>query len=114
MNWGCYFNGDIEIGEGCLIGPMVIATSTSHECRDTKHIKDRKATSEKIIIGDGVFIGAGAIILAGCVIGNGAVIGARSVVIHDVPDGAIVAGIPAKLVRYRTEDSNCIYRRNKV
>lgn len=103
MNWGCYFNGDIEIGMGCLIGPMVIATSTSHPCRDTRHIKDLKFTSEKIIIGDGVFIGAGAIILAGCVIGNGAVIGAGSVLTPRtvVGENEIWVGNPCRFKKKR-------------
>ena len=44
-------------------------------------------------------------ILSGIHIGNGAVIGAGAVVTHDVPDYAIVAGSPAKIIRYRFNDS---------
>jgi serine O-acetyltransferase len=50
-------------------------------------------------IGDNVFIGAGARILGGIRVGNNAVIGANAVVIHDVPDGATVVGIPAKVIK---------------
>jgi len=53
------------------------------------------------IIGNDVLIGANAIILAGVNIGDGAVIGAGSVVAKDVPPYAIVAGNPAKIIRYR-------------
>jgi len=52
-------------------------------------------------IGNDVLIGANAIILAGVKIGDGAVIGAGSVVTKDVPPYAIVAGNPAKVIKYR-------------
>lgn len=53
-------------------------------------------------IGNDVWIGDSAIILPGCkTIGNGAIIGAGSVVTKNVPDYAIVAGNPAKIIKYR-------------
>lgn len=55
------------------------------------------------IIGNDVWIGRSAIIVSGVNVGNGAVIGAGSVVTKDVPSYAIVAGNPAKLIRYRFE-----------
>jgi len=54
-------------------------------------------------IGNDVLIGANALILAGVKIGDGAVIGAGSVVTKDVPPYAIVAGNPAKIIKYRFE-----------
>lgn len=56
---------------------------------------------EKTIIGNDVWIGSKSIILQGCIIGNGAVVGAGAVVTKNVPDYAIVAGVPAKQLRYR-------------
>lgn len=56
-------------------------------------------------IGNDVWIGRNSIILSGRVIGNGAVVGAGSVVTKDVPDYAIVAGNPAKIIRFRFEKS---------
>jgi serine O-acetyltransferase len=58
------------------------------------------------VIGDNVFIGAGARILGAIRVGNNAVIGANAVVIHDVPDGGTVVGIPAKVIKVKEiEDS---------
>lgn len=54
-----------------------------------------------IKIANDVWIGAHTVILSGVQIGNGAIIGAGSIVTSDVPDYAIVAGNPAKVIKYR-------------
>ncbi|MGV2099064.1 CatB-related O-acetyltransferase [Rhizobium sp. 21-4511-3d] len=64
--------------------------------------KGRKR-SNKIVIGNDVWFGASSLVLKGVTIGDGAVIGAGAVVTKDVPPYAIVAGNPAKLIRYRFE-----------
>lgn len=51
-------------------------------------------------IGDGVLIGANAVILEGVKIGAGSVVAAGSVVTEDVPEGVVVAGVPAKIIKY--------------
>ncbi len=77
-----------EMGENCSIIASV-----------TLGMRNEWAFPE---IGSNVFIGAGARILGGIQIGDNAVIGANAVVIHDVPDHAIVVGIPAEIVKYRS------------
>lgn len=57
-------------------------------------------------IGNDVLISANAVILAGVKIGNGAVIGAGAIVNKDVSPYAIVAGVPAKLIKYRFSDNH--------
>lgn len=57
--------------------------------------------SNRVEIGSDVWIGENSIILTGVKIGNGAVIAAGAIVNNDVPDYAIVGGIPAKLIKYR-------------
>ena len=58
-------------------------------------------TKQQIVIGNDVWIGFGCTIMGGVHIGNGAVIGARTVVTKDVPPYAVVAGVPAKVIKYR-------------
>jgi acetyltransferase-like isoleucine patch superfamily enzyme len=55
------------------------------------------------VIGNDVYIGVGAIVLSGVTIGDGAVVGAGAVVSRPVPPYAVVAGSPARIVRYRFE-----------
>lgn len=66
-------------------------------------------TKGKTTVGSDVWVGYGAVILSGVTIGDGAVIGAGSVVTKDVPPYAIVAGNPARLIRYRfNEDTRAM------
>jgi acetyltransferase-like isoleucine patch superfamily enzyme len=63
---------------------------------------DRDAVSKgPIRIGDGAWLGTGCIVLDGVSIGRGAVVGAGAVVTKDVPDWAIVVGVPARQVGTR-------------
>lgn len=60
-----------------------------------------KAQQKQVLIGNDVWIGEKVFIKPGISIGNGAVIGAHSVVTKDVPPYAIVAGVPARIIKYR-------------
>lgn len=61
-----------------------------------------------VFIGNDVWIGSRAVILDGVTIGNGAVVAAGAVVTKDVPEYAVVGGVPAKIIKYRCDDE---YRR---
>lgn len=110
ISWGAYVAGDIELGEGVLIGPNVTIISSTHEIEKGTYIKDQKASHKKIIIGDDVWIGAGATIIGGNRIGNGAVIGAGSVLTanNTVGENEVWVGNPCRLLKKRTYRQNTI------
>ncbi len=89
--------GGLIIGPGVLISEAAVIYTHDHGF-DPRSVPQ---PCPKVIAAD-VWIGAGAMILPQCHrIGRGAVIGAGAVVIKDVPDGAIVGGNPARILRYR-------------
>jgi acetyltransferase-like isoleucine patch superfamily enzyme len=91
----------ITIGNDVLMAAFVQITDTSHGIDAGSTIRSQRAEIGSVEIGDDVWIGSGAKILMNVKIGRGAVIAANAVVIEDVPENAIVGGVPAKLIRYR-------------
>ena len=81
--------GDVDIGEDVNIGAGTIVANYDGK---KKHLT---------IIGDRAFVGSGSVLVAPVKIGKGATTGAGAVVTrnHDVPDGAVVVGVPAKLLK---------------
>jgi acetyltransferase-like isoleucine patch superfamily enzyme len=80
--------------EGCWLGPNVVLTNAKYPL--SPGVKDQLAGP---VIRRGAKIGANATILPGVVIGEDALVGAGSVVVRDVPAGAVVAGNPARVIR---------------
>lgn len=94
--------GEIVIGDKVAIGPGCLITSHGHCFADGEAaILDQPARFERVTIEDDVYIGTGAVILHGVTIHRGAVVGAGAVVSRDVPAGAVVAGVPARVLRTR-------------
>ena len=93
----------VEFGECVLVaGGCSFSAGAYHMDDITTPIMDQGAyTTGPIVIGDNTWIGTGAIILDGVKIGKNAVIAAGAVVNKDVPENAIVAGVPAKVIRMR-------------
>jgi acetyltransferase-like isoleucine patch superfamily enzyme len=83
----------IRVGAGSAISWDVIIMDSD------LHAIDGRRDPRPVSIGDHVWIGAKVVITKGVTVGDGAVIGAGSIVVHDVPGGALVAGNPARVVR---------------
>jgi maltose O-acetyltransferase len=93
----------VSIGKNCSIGPFFkIWTQTADVNSDFNLKGGKKAKKGNVIIKDGVWIGANVLISPGVTIGTNSIIGANAVVTKDVPDFAIVGGIPAKVIKYKT------------
>jgi acetyltransferase-like isoleucine patch superfamily enzyme len=101
-------SGGLTIGAGCDIstGAQVYTHSSAKRCVSGRRFD--VVERAPVVIGDRVFIGAGAIIQMGVTIGDEAVIGAGAVVTKDVPAGAIVAGVPARVVGHVEFDADGI------
>lgn len=96
-----------SVGSGVVIGQEKHTHPTkwlsSHPFQYTDSPLSYYAKTEMAVIGHDVWIGSEAMILEGVNIGTGAVIATRAVVVEDVPPYAIVAGFPARVVRFRHE-----------
>lgn len=94
--------GSIVVGNDVMIGPNVVIRASNHAIsRCDIPIWEQGQTSGHIIIGDDVWIGANAVILPNVRVGCHVVVGAGAVVTRDIPDFAVVAGVPAVVLRYR-------------
>ena len=102
----CFFHsaGGLEIGDAVGIGPGVrIITSTHEDPGPEQPIMAGPIRFGSVRIGAGTDLGMGCHILPGVTIGRGVQVGAGAVVTEDLPDYAVVAGVPAKVLRFRAE-----------
>ena len=102
----CFFHsaGNLTIGRNVGIGPGVrIITSAHAEEGISKPILHSRIQFAAVVIEDDADIGIGSVVLPGVHIGTGAQIGAGSVVASNVPPYAVMAGVPARLLRMRAE-----------
>lgn len=96
----------ITIGDGVLIGSKVLITDHSHGAIDQDGPQERDvppnlrriASRGPVSIGDNAWIGDGVCILQSVTVGAGAIVGANSVVVRDIPQHTIWAGVPARQI----------------
>ena len=97
---------DVYIGDYVMMGPDCIIYTNNHEFSDLSKpmMFQGKTVQRPVYIGNDVWIGSRVTIMPGVNIGNGVVIGASAVVTKDVPDYAVVGGVPARVLKYRDEN----------
>ena len=105
INHACEFmdRGGITIGDDVLIGPKVNLVTINHPLDPTRR---RSTYCAPIVIGKGAWLGAGVSVMPGVTIGENAVVAANAVVTRDVPDNAVVGGIPARVIRHIDPESS--------
>ncbi len=103
-NSGTYINaiGHISMGNDVLIGSNVTISSGKHEIegRETS-VFSRPVRPMPINFGNDIWVGAGASILPGLNVAEGTVVGANTVVTKDTQPYSVMAGVPARIIRFR-------------
>ena len=93
---------NVSIGRECVIADRVMLIDFDHGVVEVERpIRLQGIYKRDVRVGHNVWIGYGACILRGVTIGDNAVIGTNAVVTRDVPENAVVAGVPARVIRMR-------------
>ena len=105
--------GGLSIGDDCIIGPYLSCHPENHRFLDNQELIRLQGTQRKgISIGKNCWIGAKVTILDGVKIGNNCVIAAGAVINKDMPDNAVIGGVPARVIRSRkVEETNISVQR---
>ena len=88
IDMGAILGGRATVGKNCHIGAGTVLAGVIEP-----------PSAQPVIVEDGVVIGANAVVLEGCRIGKGSVVAAGAVVVDDVPEGVVVAGVPARVIK---------------
>jgi acetyltransferase-like isoleucine patch superfamily enzyme len=92
----------VRIGEQCVIADRAMFIDFDHGVVEVERpIRVQGIYMRDIEVGSNVWIGYGACVLRGVRVGDNAIVGTNSVVTRDVPANAVVAGIPARIIRMR-------------
>jgi len=104
FNCEVFSASEVTVGADVLMAAYCYVIGGDHEYADvSKPVTDQGRRSKGVAVGDGVWLGAGAKILDGVRIGGHAIIGAGAVVRVDVPEYAVAAGRPARILGMRAD-----------
>jgi sugar O-acyltransferase, sialic acid O-acetyltransferase NeuD family len=95
-------NADVIIQEHCIINSSAVI---EHDCKLSSfvHVSPNAALAGNVLVGEGTHIGISATVVQGISIGKWVTIGAGAVIIDDIPDYAVVVGIPGKIIKFNPE-----------
>ena len=88
IDMGAILGGRATVGANCHVGAGAVLAGVIEP-----------ASAKPVVVEDGVLIGANAVVIEGVHIGKNAVVAAGSVVLEDVPDEMVVAGVPARIIK---------------
>ena len=88
IDMGAVLGGRATVGKNCHIGAGAVLAGVIEP-----------ASAKPVVVEDGVLVGANAVVIEGVHVGKGAVVAAGAVVIEDVPEDAVVAGCPARVIK---------------
>jgi acetyltransferase-like isoleucine patch superfamily enzyme len=92
----------VRIGEQCVIADRAMFIDFDHGVVEVERpIRQQGIYTREVEVGSNVWIGYGACVLRGVSVGDNSIVGTNSVVTKDVPANAVVAGVPARIVRMR-------------
>lgn len=96
---GAIINANSTIGKHCIINTGAIV---EHDCiiDDFVHISPNASVAGSVRVGEGSQIGIGATVIQGITIGKWVIVGAGAVIIENVPDYAVVVGVPGKIIKF--------------
>lgn len=92
IDMGAILGGRATVGKNCHIGAGAVLAGVIEP-----------ASATPVIVEDGVLIGANAVVIEGVHIGKNSVVAAGAIVVEDVPDGVVVAGCPARIIKEKDE-----------
>jgi acetyltransferase-like isoleucine patch superfamily enzyme len=92
----------VSIGRECIVADRAMLIDFDHGVVETERpVREQGIYKRDVRLGNNVWVGYGACFLRGVTVGDNTVVGTYAVVTRDVPDNAVVAGVPARPLRMR-------------